>query len=156
LGISTRLAQAFVANGNQLTSDPTTLQLGIHYRHSSLSNRECSSPLSLEPGDRAPDGFLLDARGNHLRLFDLFRGPEFTLLDIGGAIDAKGFENLGERYKQHLRTHAIAREPLQSEAYKAKDPVLVLIRPDGYVGWIGGGRSIISAESYLKHILNTN
>ena len=28
LGISTRLAQAFVANGNQLTSDPMTLQLG--------------------------------------------------------------------------------------------------------------------------------
>jgi len=156
LGISTRLAQAFVANGNQLTSDPTTLQLGINYRHSSLSNRECSSPLSLEPGDRAPDGLLLDASGNHIRLFDLFRGPKFTLLDIGGAIDAKGFENLGERCKQHLRTHAIAQEPLQSEAYKAKDPVLVLIRPDGYVGWVGGGSSTISAESYLKHILNTN
>jgi 2-polyprenyl-6-methoxyphenol hydroxylase-like FAD-dependent oxidoreductase len=170
LGISTRLAQAFVTNGNQLTSDPTTLQLGINYRNSSLSNRECASPLSLEPGDRAPDGFLLDARGNRLRLFDLFRGPQFTLLNIG-ATDSQGFKTLGERYKQHLRTYAIGREPCQAcdsftvlfedgryvaEAYKAKDPVLVLIRPDGYIGWLGGASAIISTESYLKGILNTN
>jgi hypothetical protein len=43
-----------------------------------------------------------------------------------------------------------------AEAYKAKDPVLVLIRPDGYIGWLGGASAVISAESYLKGILNTN
>ena len=82
-----------------------------------------------------------------------------------------GFKTLGERYKQQLRTYAIGRESCQAcdsstvlfedgryvaEAYKAKDPVLVLIRPDGYIGWLGGASAIISAESYLKGILNTN
>jgi 2-polyprenyl-6-methoxyphenol hydroxylase-like FAD-dependent oxidoreductase len=155
LGLSTRIALQFRADGNRLSRDPATLQLGINYRNNSLSRHEGSSPLSLQPGDRAPDGFLLDACGKRVRLFDLFRGPEFTLLSIG-ATDSKALASLGERYRRNLRTYTIMEDPQHvSEAYQAKDPVLVLIRPDGYVGWLGEGGAIASAESYLKRVLSS-
>ena len=167
LGISTRLAHAFAASGNQLPSDPRTLQLGINYRSSSLSHRDGSSPLSLEPGDRAPDSPLLDTSGKRLRLFDLFRGPRFTLLSMGAA-GVECLESLSEHYWENLRTFTVGREPFEtrdshrvfiedgghvSKAYGAKDGSLVLVRPDGYIGWVGEGNAISSAESYLKRIL---
>jgi len=170
LGITTRLSREFAANKNQLSRDPATLQLGINYRDSSLSNRECPSPLSLEAGDRAPDAPLSDARGGRLRLFDLFRGPWFTLLDIG-ATGIEGLNGFGERYRENLRIYSIAGERVQtrdsqgilvddeghvSRAYRGKERVLVIIRPDGYIGWLGEAGAIGSAESYLRGILKEN
>jgi 2-polyprenyl-6-methoxyphenol hydroxylase-like FAD-dependent oxidoreductase len=149
LGISTRLAREFIANKNQISRSTETLQLGINYRHSSLSHHEGSPESSLQAGDRAPDGPLPDTKGNGSRLFDLFRGPHFTLLSIGDA-DSAGLCGLGERFKENLRTYAIR----HAASYQAKEPMLVLVRPDGYIGWLTEGNSIASAESYLKELLN--
>ena len=170
LGITTRLSKEFVANKYLLSRDPATLQLGLNYRNSSLSSGQSSSSLSLAAGDRAPDAPLLDARGGRIRLFDLFRGPCFTLLNIG-ATHVEGLNSLGELYPENLRTYAIARQPVQTRdsqgsltdnerhvyrAYGENDHVLVLIRPDGYIGWLGEANNIGSAESYLKRILKNN
>jgi 2-polyprenyl-6-methoxyphenol hydroxylase-like FAD-dependent oxidoreductase len=161
LGLTKRITQAFVAAGNQLQPDPATLQLGIHYRYSSLSRHDETSPLSLKAGDRAPDSPLQDARGNRLRLFDLFRGSHFTLLNIG-ALPAAGFDDLGGR---DLRTYAITNDRSQAgahiliddgahfaNAYGAKENALVLVRPDGYIGWSGSNSSVEPAKSYLKDV----
>jgi hypothetical protein len=69
----------------------------------------------LHAGDRAPDG-----RGG-VRLFDLFRGPHWTLLlvDTDAPVPA-----IGAR---------LARIP----AYDAYGRGIFLVRPDGYVGWAG-------------------
>jgi hypothetical protein len=53
-----------------------THQLDISYRLPEDSAR-------IAPGDRAPDAPVIDANGNKLRLFDLFRGPHATLLAFG-------------------------------------------------------------------------
>jgi 2-polyprenyl-6-methoxyphenol hydroxylase-like FAD-dependent oxidoreductase len=163
LGISTRLSREFQANGNHLPRSSATLQLGINYRNSSLSTREATSPLSVEAGDRAPDGPLVDEHGNRLRLFDLFRGPRFTLLSIG-ATDTEPLNSLSQRYEEILGAYAIHRRSPQerashkiliedgghvSQAYGVKDHALVLIRPDGYIGWLGESNCIAAAESYL-------
>jgi hypothetical protein len=167
LGISTRLSREFQAKGRHLPRSSETLQLGINYRHSSLSHQQDSSLDSLASGDRAPDGLLLDSRGNQLRLFDLFRGPRFTLLSIG-ATGLDPLRRLGERYQENLQVHEISTEPLErrnsqgalredgghiSEDYKAKAPFLVLIRPDGYICWLGEPGSLAAAESCLKIML---
>lgn len=170
LGITTRLSKEFVANKNLLSRDPATLQLGLNYRNGSLSSGKRPPSFSLEAGDRAPDAPLLDAQGGRIRLFDLFRGPWFTLLNIG-ATNVEGLNKLGELYAENLRTYAIAREPIQtcdshriliddeahvSRAYGEDNPVLVMVRPDGYIGWLGEANDISSAESYLKRVLKSN
>ena len=106
LGISTRLALEFRAKGNHLQRNTDTLQLGINYRHSSLSPQQESPALSVAPGDRAPDAPLVDAQGKRIRLFDLFRGPRFTLLSIGAA-EVGGLQSLEERYEKNLRVFEI-------------------------------------------------
>ena len=84
LGITTRLHRAgFSGNLSDQRRGPETLQLGIHYRGSSVAGDEREAPGSVQAGDRAPDAPCHDASGNPVRLFDLFRGPHFTLLVFG-------------------------------------------------------------------------
>lgn len=71
-------------------------------------------------GYRAPDGPLPDGR----RLFDLFRGPQFTLLAVG--TDAE----LPCLNAEFLHIHRIG-------PYEPYGKGLFLVRPDGYVGWAG-------------------
>lgn len=70
LGLSTRIHRGEEQRGT------ATMQLGLGYRGGPLA---CGSAGALEAGDRAPDGPLPGGR----RLFDLFRGPHFTLLAVG-------------------------------------------------------------------------
>ncbi len=115
LGLSTRIHRGQARRG------AATRQLGINHRDSPLT-RETRSDLpeeALSAGDRAPDG-----RCDGLRLFDLFRGPHFTLL----AVDTDLPEELPPL--PHLRTARIG-------AYESYGRGLFLIRPDGYIAWAG-------------------
>jgi 2-polyprenyl-6-methoxyphenol hydroxylase-like FAD-dependent oxidoreductase len=121
LGISTRLSREFIAMKNYLPRSPETLQLGISYRHSSLSRPQNSAATAVTAGDRAPDSPLRDTKGNRTRLFDLFRGPHFTLLEImrdaaGNAGIPGQWRSIAARCPQLLRVCAIGREPLAGSA----------------------------------------
>ncbi|MBC9717151.1 FAD-dependent monooxygenase [Streptomyces sp. TRM66268-LWL] len=106
LGLSTRVHRGEQSRGR------ATQQLGLGYRESSLSVGVAGA---LRAGDRAPDGVV-----DGVRLFDLFRGPHFTLLAVGVELpDVEG---------EDLRTARIS-------AYEAYGEGCFLIRPDGYVGW---------------------
>jgi hypothetical protein len=162
LGISTRLSREFVAMKSYLPRSPETLQLGISYRHSSLSHPRNSAATAVAAGDRAPDSPLLDMQGNRTRLFDLFRGPRFTLLAReAGMLDR--CLDFAARYPQLLRVCAISRDPLAdnrspqlfidddghfAEAYPAESASL-LIRPDGHIGWQGEPDSL---DAYLREV----
>ncbi|WP_328296625.1 FAD-dependent oxidoreductase [Streptomyces sp. NBC_00435] len=111
LGLSTRIHRGEEQRGE------ATRQLGLGYRGGPLSE---GSAGSLEAGDRAPDGVLPDGR----RLFDLFRGPHFTLLAVGTDTELPPVD---ERFT-HI--HRIG----EHEAYGKG---VFLVRPDGYVGWAG-------------------
>ncbi|AXE24292.1 pentachlorophenol monooxygenase [Streptomyces globosus] len=122
LGLSTRIHRGQDRRG------AATRQLGIHLRESPLS-RETRTGLpegALVAGDRAPDG-----RRDGIRLFDLFRGPHFTLL----AVDTDLPEEVPSL--PHLRAARIS-------AYAAYGRGLFLIRPDGHIAW--AGRSAADAE----------
>ncbi len=82
----------------------------------------------MRAGDRAPDSPVRDQDGQPVRLFDLFRGPHWTLL----AFDAEP-PKTGPEVHVH-RIDASAADAWQ--AYDVAGATLVLVRPDGYIGRI--------------------
>ncbi|MFE1234555.1 FAD-dependent monooxygenase [Streptomyces sp. NPDC058745] len=118
LGISTRIHRAS-ASGENTRRGEEVQQLGLGYRDSALAveTRTGLAEDALRAGDRAPDG----PYGQE-RLFDVFRGPHFTLLAVGTEPPALGAPT--------VRTARL-------DAYEPYGPGLFLVRPDGYVGWAG-------------------
>jgi 2-polyprenyl-6-methoxyphenol hydroxylase-like FAD-dependent oxidoreductase len=171
LGITTKLhRQPFIDETKDLKRGPETLQLELNYRNSSLSRQlgELTDwPWTpLRAGDRAPDAPLRDSRGRDVRLFDVFRGPWSTLLSFGRH-EGRALGGIRERYEEVLRVGAVI--PKGSEraaadsslideqghfcsAYGGQDGALFLIRPDGYIGFIGSRESHGAVESYLERI----
>jgi hypothetical protein len=95
-----------------------TEQLDLEYRDSPLAveTRVDLADDVLHAGDRAPDG-----RRGGVRLFDLFRGPHWTLLLVDTDVPVP---EIGAR---------LARIP----ACDAYGRGIFLVRPDGYIGWAG-------------------
>ncbi|MFE5009631.1 FAD-dependent oxidoreductase [Streptomyces sp. NPDC056696] len=110
LGISTGVHRGEIRRGE------ATRQLGLGYRESSLAVDTRAAVGPVRAGDRAPD-----ATVDGVRLFDIFRGPHWTLLTVG--TDA-GLPELAV---------PTARIP----ACEAYGTGVYLVRPDGYVGWAG-------------------
>lgn len=120
LGISTRIHRAGAVDGSTQRGEEVQ-QLGIGYRDGALT-RETRTGLAddaLRAGDRAPDG-----RRGGVRLFDVFRGPHWTLLAVGTEAELPLLAG------ESVRT---ARIP----AYEAYGTGVFLVRPDGYVAWAG-------------------
>ncbi|MGW2478906.1 FAD-dependent monooxygenase [Streptomyces sp. NPDC001571] len=113
LGMSTRLHRTAMVGENSRRRSETG-QLGLGYRGGPLSAGRAGA---LEAGDRAPDGILPEGR-----IFDLLRGPHFTLLAFDTPAPALASDL--------VRVHELG-------PYEAYGRGLFLIRPDGYVGWAG-------------------
>jgi hypothetical protein len=167
LGITTRLhRQAAVDDSQVVTRGSETLQLGLNYRQCSLSQQENPPAAPLHAGDRAPDAPLRDAKGRDVSLFDVFRGPRFTLLSFS-VHEREGLKRVARKYERELRTYTVDRNAPDtsasdtslfdvhghaSSAYSGKNGALFLIRPDGYVGFIGNDKSIGAIDAYLERI----
>jgi len=159
LGATTKLHhQVFQANAD-LHRDDQFLQLALNYRGSSLAQGDASLSTTLQPGDRAPDSPLQDHLGNPVRLFDLFRGPHFTLLEFTSDANKKtgAYDPATPRY-QILRS---ADAPLREGELTGKDEhiwtrygvasdAVFLIRPDGYIGFIGHQGTAPQVERYVQ------
>ncbi|MGY0058316.1 FAD-dependent oxidoreductase [Streptomyces sp. LZ34] len=133
-----------------LTDDFTT-GLTIAYPDSPLTHHRHlpSQPGSLRAGDRAPDAPCLDAAtGRGLRLFDLLRGPHWTLLSFDRGQD-RGHDlapGTPPETSVPLRTYRVTTDPtatghgtvidvegIAHKTYDTDGDELVLIRPDGYL-----------------------
>ncbi|MFI5663767.1 FAD-dependent monooxygenase [Streptomyces sp. NPDC051684] len=134
LGISTRIHRAST-EGRHIRRGGEMRQLGIGYRESTLT-RETRPDLAddaLRAGDRAPDG-----RRGGVRLFDVFRGPHWTLLAVGAEAELPlPAADSADAFIQSARI----------PEYEAYGPGLFLIRPDGYVAWAGATAE--GLEEYL-------
>lgn len=144
LGLSNRLIDKPIesrgADGDR--SD----QLDITYRGGPLSpDMPSDGP---QPGDRAPDAPCQLPDGSPVRLFELQRGPEWTLLAFGVLPQAPA---------RSVRVISIGTDVLDTDgharrAFSADDGELVLIRPDGYIG--ARGYRTAGIQDYLAtHIL---
>jgi 2-polyprenyl-6-methoxyphenol hydroxylase-like FAD-dependent oxidoreductase len=164
LGITTKLHRAAVTGDHR--RGPETLQLGINYRGSSLARDERDSTALVQAGDRAPDAPCHDPAGKPIRLFDLFRGPHFTLLAFCREVAAQAItQRFGSSVHRYTVIHAeesagnaapgAAIVDTADHAYRAYDVeagALVLVRPDGYIGLIAGCSSAGSVQEYLSHV----
>lgn len=119
LGLSTRIHRGEERRGE------ATRQLGLGYRDSSLAveTRTGLPDEALRAGDRAPDGPCAGGR-----LFDVFRGPHFTLLAVGTDSELPPLDQ--ELVHELVHVHHIG-------AYAPYGKGLFLVRPDGYIGWVG-------------------
>ncbi|MDH6195190.1 2-polyprenyl-6-methoxyphenol hydroxylase-like FAD-dependent oxidoreductase [Mycobacterium frederiksbergense] len=99
-------------------------QLDISYRAGPLAAGDAHVTGVLQPGDRAPDGLLPDGR----RLFDVFRGPHWTVLQFGTDPADFGIPQVclapGSDYDVPVGSY-------------------VLVRPDGYIGAISTRAEVI-------------
>lgn len=125
LGLSEDLMQ------KHLDGDETALERGENLRQLDISYRDSSDTAAIASGDRAPDSPVIDAAGNKLRLFDLFRGPHETLLRFAPTTPS-----------DHPNAVAVVRiagepnayvSPAAFTYYEAKDGDEILIRPDGHL-----------------------
>ena len=165
LGITTRWhRQDF--SGPRIGAGPSPgqklSQLHLNYRGGPLAQDERVAASSIRAGDRAPDAPCRDAVGTPTRLFDVFRGPHFTLLWFGESAD---IARLADRYR-FVKVYRVASAGRPGElvdydghihggyGVPPEGQALVLVRPDGYIGLFSdnpesAGRQ---ADAHLKMV----
>lgn len=154
LGMSTKLLEA--AKKGDLRRGRETQQLDLCYDESVLVQSDAGSSSSMIlSGSRAPDALLLGQAGMPVRLFELFKGPHWTLLAYGvarGSLPTWSGVNLhtiGEDAELLDSTGALA------DSYGVSRGDLVLIRPDGYIGATGRLDEVHVISDYLANFAET-
>jgi len=158
LGISTRLYRQITGEEEKIRRDSITLQLGITYKKMSLSAKSGDIALNLSSGDRAPDATGLDGNGKPIRLFDFFRGSQFTLLRLFSSdIDASEDQHPNVKFVDVRRELPATDTSVEvfvdvddhiATVYGGGNGEHVLVRPDGYVGWIGWRKNLGDLKRY--------
>jgi 2-polyprenyl-6-methoxyphenol hydroxylase-like FAD-dependent oxidoreductase len=164
LGYSTKLYKVISATDENQRRDAIGLQLGISYKEMSLSQQSASADtqIKLSAGDRAPDAPGEGADGKPMRLFDLFRGPHFTLLRIHPSdvattaitsSDIKQVTVFPSQPKENLpgdSTILVDSAGHFADAYGGAPDEFILVRPDGYIAWLGNKNSLPDLRAYLS------
>jgi 2-polyprenyl-6-methoxyphenol hydroxylase-like FAD-dependent oxidoreductase len=175
LGQQLRDALVPILTGIHLVEDriaETMAEIGIHYRHSSIVSGKTGH--AVHAGDRAPDcEFQQGTAREALRLFDLFRKPTHHLLcfadadpDIASKANALCVE-VGRQFSGLIDALVVIRgtEADFSEVlfdwdgaahalYEAEPGAVVLIRPDGYIGFRGGARHLEALREHFERIFS--
>lgn len=139
LGMSTRLLKD--QERGETRRGREVQQLDLCYPEDSLGQTSFRAN-GLQPGERAPDAPLIGAGGAHTRLFELLKGPQWTLVTYNSAPGLPAASAAG------LHVQRIGSEGDYQDAagvfqstYGVEAGDWVLIRPDGYVG------AVASAET---------
>ncbi len=132
LGLSTRLLDAQKQGGMRRGRE--VHQLDIGYPDSTLSKELPERKGGIRAGDRAPDAPVRGAGGQPSRLFQLFKGPHWTLL-----VHEAGFETVRPRPGLHIHHIGSNGDVIDAwrhvrDAYDLAPGECVLVRPDGYIG----------------------
>jgi hypothetical protein len=151
LGLSTRLL------GSQKHGDRRrgreVHQLDIGYPQSSLAFEQPERERGLLAGDRAADAPALGAGGQPVRLFNLFKGPHWTLL--GYEVESHG----AFPARADLHIHIVGAKGDIADnvghiqnGYGLVKGDWVLVRPDGYIGAIVSSTEAPALNSYLDRV----
>jgi 2-polyprenyl-6-methoxyphenol hydroxylase-like FAD-dependent oxidoreductase len=148
LGLATGLLDAM--KRGEMRRGRDVHQLDIGYPESSLAVEAPERHGILLAGDRAPDARVQGAAGQPHRLFDLFKGPHWTLLIDNGS-------PIASRRGLHVHTFG-ERGDLADDgeefrnAYGLTAGDRVLVRPDGYVGAIVSADHDAVLEAYFAKV----
>jgi 2-polyprenyl-6-methoxyphenol hydroxylase-like FAD-dependent oxidoreductase len=139
--------------GVDAVASPELTQLMLRYPWSRLSRRTASPLIGLRPGDRAPDAPLRDAvTGSPIRLFDLFRGPHFTLLGLGERCAPVLSEVDTGIISRYLVGPGGLVDDDRHVAHAYGTDAVILIRPDGYIGLVADPTELRSVAEYFRSL----
>jgi 2-polyprenyl-6-methoxyphenol hydroxylase-like FAD-dependent oxidoreductase len=157
LGLST----ALLGRKWQRRGDDTK-QLRTNYRGGPLASSLGARPGQVRAGDRAPDAVGTGEKGEPLRLFELLRGPETSVLAFGdgasraakAACAGRGVKviHVGEPGGRGGPDTLVDAGRQVRRIYDVGEGALVLIRPDGYVGLVAAASSAQEIGAYLDRI----
>lgn len=158
----------------------TVSNLAVNYRGGPLANepsrcwfcRRSAQDSAPRAGDRAPDSPLAAADGRALRLHQLLHGTHLALIEFAGLAplgpgDRDALQRLVARFSSTVSLHRIATDgqfavPHAGDSfffdpdgaahrrYGATEPLICLIRPDGYLAWRGGAAEVSGLDTYLS------
>ncbi|GBF77536.1 FAD-binding monooxygenase [Paenibacillus sp. 598K] len=154
-------------------TDDLTSGLLVSYRLSSLSRSSArTNAARVLPGDRAPNAERLQGAGFAGTVFDLLRGPHWTLLAFVASTDRLPLADLAcDQLHVHRILNAQAEGAGATDAaeaaildtagnayriYDVASEELVLIRPDGYIALRASVEDTASVSHYLHAIYNAN
>ena len=140
--------------GREPRRGPETHELDLGYFDSPLTLEARGRTGRLRAGSRAPDAPCHGAGSQPTRLFDLFRGPQWTLIAYEPKSDTAAL-----RPRKGASTHVVGRvgdlcdtDGHIAEAYDLDAGDQVLIRPDGYVAAIVAADGDEALEAYLDRV----
>jgi 2-polyprenyl-6-methoxyphenol hydroxylase-like FAD-dependent oxidoreductase len=144
-----------------------THQLDLHYRGSPLATDTRPRPGRVRAGDRAPDALGEGPSAQPRRLFELFRGTHWTLLSFAAAEDDALLRSRIE-WAPMLRVVRVLDRPEEAGEddfvdvhryartnYDVQSNAVVLVRPDGYVGYFSDPEPWTNLEAYLLRVVGT-
>lgn len=126
---------------------PLISQIGINYRHGSLSSHAGDENFKVKAGDRMPY-FSVDGKS----IYDMLRQPKFHLLIFSdGQNDYQGLQaELENQYADLVDFNVVALQTRPAEVFGTDKPFLVLLRPDNYIGFISTETSLNGLRVYLN------
>jgi len=128
---------------------PRISQIGINYRHSSLS--ENNGNFSVKAGDRIPYITIEDAS-----IYDRLREPKFHFLTFfDGQNEPRNLaEELRDNYSDLVDFHELPLYPNIAVIFGTNKSFSVLLRPDNYIGTISSDASFETVKSYINIIFS--
>ncbi|POR45847.1 FAD-dependent oxidoreductase [Bosea psychrotolerans] len=150
LGLATRLLDA--ARRGEMRRGREVHQLDLGYAGSSLALEKPERDGRLLAGDRAPDAPVRGAAGQATRLFELFKGADWTLLGYEVERDAVSSRPGLSIHTLGLRGDILDEGGHLRDAYALTPGDWLLVRPDGYVGAIISSSEIGALETYLRNV----
>jgi 2-polyprenyl-6-methoxyphenol hydroxylase-like FAD-dependent oxidoreductase len=124
---------------------PLVSQIGINYRHGSLSRHAGDEDFKVKAGDRMPY-FLVDGES----VYDRLRQPKFHLLAFTGETGSAQASEAASPNSDLIDFNAIPLSPQVEQAFGTDRPFNVLLRPDNYIGYISSGPPSGELKAYLN------
>jgi 2-polyprenyl-6-methoxyphenol hydroxylase-like FAD-dependent oxidoreductase len=128
---------------------PLLSQIGINYRHGSLSRHAGDEHFKVKAGDRMPY-FLVAGES----IYDQLRQPKFHLLNFSdGQTDPPASRpQLESSLAESVDFHSVPLQPQASEAFGANRPFSVLLRPDNYIAYVSADASPVGLSDYFASL----
>lgn len=129
---------------------PLISQIGINYRHSSLSRHAGDEEFEVKAGDRMPY-FLTDGES----IYEKLRQPKFHLLIFSNSQDsAQALRmKMGSQYAELVDFNAVPLHSQVMEAFGTDESFHLLLRPDNYIGSLSTESSLDGLRAYLNDSL---
>ena len=129
---------------------PLVSQIGINYRHGSLSDHAGDENFKLKAGDRMPY-LLVDGAS----IYDKLHQPKYHWLIFSNAEDELQSlsTELESQYAEVVDLNAVPLDPRVADIFGTDKPFNLLLRPDNYLGFIAPGTSSSRLRAYLSGLV---